>query len=745
MSNRAALRARTRRAPVVAAALAAALSAIGLAAHLSAAQLPPAQEEALREAARQGDLARVTALVETGVAVDAPTRYGATPLFYAAERGHLDIVRFLIARGASVHIEDSFYGNSPLSRALAGGHFDVARYLIERGAEGAGRALLLAVRAGDRPLFEAAIASGDIQAEPLEAARAAALDRQDEEMTRRLAAVTPAPGRLRAVDPQALRSYAGAYYSDALQQSVDIRLEGEALSVRVDGGPWHALAPAPGSGFESRDDSDLRVSFGGRGGMVERLALTRDGQTDNFRPLDEAEGRDPAPAGQADQVSGTRVPTAPRLAPRPWPAFRGANGAGRADGQGAPVSWDVKTGDNVRWKTPIPGFANAAPIVWGDQVFITTAVSSSGNDGIKTGLYGDTTPVDDMSPHVWRLYSLDRRTGAIQWERVVHKGAPKTKRHTKASQANSTPVTDGRHLVAVFGSLGLLVTYDLDGRLLWKKDLGVMESGWFYDPEYQWGHSSSPIIYRDTVILQVDMPKHSYLAAFDVATGDEVWRTMREDEVSTFATPAIYSGPDGDELVTNGTTIRGYDPATGTLLWFLGPNSEIAVPTPVMTEDLIVVMAGYPPVRPIYAVRPGQRGDLTLPEGRESSAALAWSKSRGGTYIPTPIVYDGYLYATAENGRLTAYDVRSGEVVYQVRIGGVGGSYSASPIAADGKLYFASEEGDVYVVRAGPTYELLAKNPMGEIIMANPAVSDGVMVIRTHGHVYGIGEPPATR
>jgi outer membrane protein assembly factor BamB len=431
--------------------------------------------------------------------------------------------------------------------------------------------------------------------------------------------------------------------------------------------------------------------------------------------------------------------------PRPWPAFRGANASGRADGQGAPVEWDVTTGRNVLWKVPMPGFANAAPIMWGDQVFITTAISSAGNDGIKTGLYGDTTPVDDPSDHVWRLYSLDRRTGAILWERVVHEGAPKTKRHTKASQANATPVTDGTHLVAVYGTIGLLVCYSLDGTLLWKKDVGVMESGWFYDRDYQWGHSSSPIIYRDLVILQVDMPNDSYLAAFRVATGEEVWRTMREDEISTFATPAIFPGPDGDELVTNGTVIRAYDPLSGRLLWRLGPNSEIPVPTPVMTEDLIIVTAGYPPVRPIYAVRPGQRGDLTLPEGRESSEALAWSRTRGGTYIPTPVVYGGYLYATAENGRLTAYDARTGEVVYQVRIGGVGGSYSASPIAADGKLYFASEEGDVFVVRAGPEYELLAKNAMGEIIMANPAVSDGVMVIRTYGHVYGIGEAPETR
>lgn len=714
-----------------------------LAGAVATAQPAPDRGEALREAARRGETPTVTALLDAGVPVDAPSRYGITALFHAAERGDLALVRLLVERGANVNAEDTFYGRSPLAIALAGGHVEIAAFLLSRGAAGAGRALLAAVRANQPALFDAALATNDIDADSLEAARAAARDRKAEAMLARLATVTPAPGRLRAIDPQALRGYAGAYFNDALQRRVDITFDGASMAVRLENAAPRPLTPVPGGAFETSDG--VRVTFGGRGGMVERLVLTAGGRTDAFRPMDEAEGRDPAPAGAADRPSTSARPVAARMPARPWPAFRGANGAGRADGQGAPVEWDVASGRHVKWKVPMPGFANAAPIIWGDQVFITTAVSRSGNDGIKIGLYGDTAPVDDLSEHTWRLYSIDRRSGAIQWERVVHQGVPQAKRHTKASQANATPVTDGTHLVAVFGTIGLLVCYDLDGTLKWKKDLGVMESGWFYDRDYQWGHSSSPIIYKDLVILQVDMPARSYLAAFKVATGEEVWRTTRDDEVSTFATPAVFSGAEGDELVTNGTTIRAYDPNTGALLWRLGPNSEIPVPTPVMTEDLIIVTAGYPPVRPIYAVRPGQRGDLTLPEGRDASAALAWSKTRGGTYIPTPVVYGGLLYATAENGRLTAYDAATGEVVYQVRIGGVGGSYSASPIAADGKLYFASEDGDVYVVRAGREYELLAKNVMGEIIMANPAVSDGVMVIRTHGHVYGIAEEPDGR
>jgi outer membrane protein assembly factor BamB len=527
--------------------------------------------------------------------------------------------------------------------------------------------------------------------------------------------------------------------NEALRQTAQVTIEDGALMVKIADEAPAPMKPATALSFVAAGGGDLRIAFTGRGGMIEQMVLTRAGRTVNYRPIGEAEGRDAAPEGGADRIAAAALPPSPRTAARPWPAFRGANASGIADGQGAPVEWDVSTGKNILWKTAIPGFSNSAPIVWADRVIVTTSISSAGNDTFRIGLYGSTTPVDDLSDHVWRLYSLDRRTGKVLWERVVYEGPPKTKRHTKASQANSTPVTDGQRIVAVFGSIGLMVCYDMDGNLIWKKDLGVMHSGWFYDPDYTWGHSSSPIIYKDTVVVQVDTYIHSSIAAFKVDSGEEVWRTVREGEISTFGTPSIYSGPTGDEVVTNGTKMRSYDPATGRLLWQIGPNSEIPIPTPIVSGGLIFLTAGYPPLRPIYVVRPGHRGDLSLPKDQEKSDAIVWSANRGGVYIPTPIVYDGYFYTTAENGRLTCYKAETGEIMYQVRIGGVGGSYAASPIAADGKLYFASEEGDVFVVRAGPKYELLAKNSMNEIIMANPAVSNGVMVIRTLKHVYGVG------
>ncbi len=212
------------------------------------------------------------------------------------------------------------------------------------------------------------------------------------------------------------------------------------------------------------------------------------------------------------------------LSAQQWPSFRGANAAGVADGRPTATKWNVSTGENVVWKTPVPGVAVSSPIVWGDRVFISTAVSSDPNQGIRTGLYGDVEPVTDQSKHTWQLIALDKKTGKVVWERVAHEGSPKTKRHPKSSQASPTPVTDGRHVIVSFGSEGLYA-YDFDGKQLWQQDLGVLNAGWFFDPDYEWGVGSSPIIYKNMVIVQCDIQKNSFLAAFDVETGKPVWRT----------------------------------------------------------------------------------------------------------------------------------------------------------------------------------------------------------------------------
>jgi outer membrane protein assembly factor BamB len=449
---------------------------------------------------------------------------------------------------------------------------------------------------------------------------------------------------------------------------------------------------------------------------------------------------DPVPLKTAGAGGGLAGAVA-RSAARPWPQFRGERASGNGDGQGVPFEWSVKDGRNVRFKTALPGLSLSSPIVWGDRIFVTTALGAKGDTSIRTGLYGDGDSVDDSSEHSFRLYALDRKTGAITWEREVFRGSPQVRRHLKSSLANATPATDGKLVVVLFGSVGVLAAFDLDGRERWRQDVGILDCN---DPQSgtaEWGHASSPVLWGDLVVVQGDRRRDSFLAAYRLADGKPAWRVAR-DEASTWATPNVVRGSAGDELVTNGRTIRAYDPKDGKLLWTLGPNSEVVVATPVVSESTVYVTAGYPPVRPVYAVRAGHRGDLTLPESARSSAAVAWSHERGGTYIPTPLLYGGHFYTLNNNGIFTCYRADDGVQAYQTRLGGGGASFAASPVAADGRIYVASETGEVYVLRAGPEQELLATNTMDEVTMATPAISDGLMVVRTSGHVVGLAEPP---
>jgi len=427
-----------------------------------------------------------------------------------------------------------------------------------------------------------------------------------------------------------------------------------------------------------------------------------------------------------------------------WPQFRGPQAAGVAEGSPAAVKWDAPKAVNMRWKTQIPGLAHSSPVVWGNKVFITTAVTSAAKDETRYGLYGDVAPVKDDPKHAWKVYALDKQTGKILWERLAYEGLPKVKRHPKSTHADSTPATDGKYLVALFGSHGLYA-YNLDGKLLWKQDLGLLDSGWFYDPDYQWEHGSSPVIYRDLVIVQADVQNDSYIAAYYLKNGKLAWKTSR-DEISSWGTPTVYLGKTRAELITNGSkAIRGYDPATGKELWRLTPNSEVTTPTPIVAHDLIYVTSGYRPIQPIYAIRVGSSGDITLKEGKTSSEAIAWSKPRGGPYMPTPVVYGDLLYTCSNQGVLTAYNAITGERVYQERLGGKGGAFTASPVASDGKIYLSSEDGDVFVVKAGPKYELLSTNPVGEVMMATPAISDGLVIVRGHSNVYAFAEPATAK
>ncbi|HJR59074.1 MAG TPA: PQQ-binding-like beta-propeller repeat protein [Vicinamibacterales bacterium] len=436
-----------------------------------------------------------------------------------------------------------------------------------------------------------------------------------------------------------------------------------------------------------------------------------------------------APLGQAPSATGS------------WPSFRGSGASGIAESQNIPDKWDGRTGENILWRQPIPGLAHSSPIVWGDRIYVTSAISSRPGATFSPGLYGAGDASDDQSAHRWMIYALDTRTGRIVWEREAHKGEPRQKRHIKSTYASSTPATDGRIVVAWFGSEGVYA-YDVDGRFRWKVDLGRLDVGAYDAPTVEWGTASSPIIWNDLVILQCDTQADSFLLALDARTGETAWKTDRE-ELPSWGTPTVVSTPDGPQLVTNGSNfIRAYDPRTGRELWRLGRSSKITVPTPFLADGLIVVASGRGPERPIFVVRPGARGDVTLPEDRTSSDAVAWSRTGRGSYMPTPLAYKGLLYVVANNGLFDAYDVKTGNEIYRQRLPHLGSGFNASPVGADGKIYISGEDGEITIVAAGPEFQQIAINSMGELLMATPALSRGVMYVRGASTLFAIGRKP---
>ena len=420
-----------------------------------------------------------------------------------------------------------------------------------------------------------------------------------------------------------------------------------------------------------------------------------------------------------------------------WPSFRGPGASGVVEGKPTPITWDVPAGKGVKWKVAVPGLAHSSPIVWGNQVCIGTAASTGATADLKVGLYGAIESANDQSPHRWMVICYDKQTGKQLWERVAHTGVPRVKRHTKSSHASSTLATDGRYIVAFFGSEGLYA-YDMNGKEVWKKDFGVLDSGFFMAPEAQWAFASSPIIHNDRVIIQVDVQKDSFVAALDLASGKELWRTPRQD-VPTWSTPAIYTGAGRTQVIVNGWKhIGGYDFATGKEIWRMVGGGDIPVPTPITSHGLIFITNSHGPRSPIFAIRPTAEGTITLAEGATSNAHIVWSTSRDGAYMQTPLVYGDSLYVCRDNGVLSVFDVRTGERRFQGRLADGRTGFSASPVASNGHIYYTSEEGDVYVLKAGATFEQVAVNPLGEVAMATPAISEGVMFFRTRNHLVAV-------
>jgi outer membrane protein assembly factor BamB len=465
-------------------------------------------------------------------------------------------------------------------------------------------------------------------------------------------------------------------------------------------------------------------------------------------------------------ILGAALALAPAAAWADWPQFRGPGGSGVVEGP-MPAGWSAES--NVKWKTPIPGAAWSCPVVVGDKVFLTTAYSENqprprsgfgggqgkggrpgGGERPKDapqgkGGYGRGTPPDAV--YQWRVLCLDRNSGKILWNQLAREGRPRISTHPSNTFASETPATDGERLYAYFGMEGLFC-YDLDGKLLWKKDLGhfPMQNGW--------GTASSPVVDAGRLFIQCDNEEKSFLAAFDAKTGDELWRVDRQEK-SGWSTPYVWRAKGRTDLVAIGSRhVRGYDPATGRQVWELAVGGGQCSASPVGDENLLYVGTniaggGRPggddaaprPGGRLFAVKAGASGDITPKDGASSSAGVAWVAARAWPAAASPLVYRGHLYIFERNGGMVScYDAVTGQPAYtRERISGAK-AFWASPWAHDGKIFALDEDGQTHILKAGPKFELLGKNELTkELYWSTPAASGGTLLIRGVDHLYCVG------
>jgi outer membrane protein assembly factor BamB len=443
-----------------------------------------------------------------------------------------------------------------------------------------------------------------------------------------------------------------------------------------------------------------------------------------------------------------------------WPQFRGEGASGLPRGEKAPASWS--TTSNVAWVADIPGRGWSSPIVWGDIVYLTSALSPGAFKEPTPGIYGNDYIAelraqglpdeevmrrvrvrDNESPEEaggevrWMLYAFDAATGKTRFSVEVHRGVPFGGRHRKNTYASETPATDGERIYVLLGNVGLFV-YTLDGQPLWR---------WRIEPKrtyLDFGTSSSPVVHEGRVIVLNDNMEESFLAALDAKTGRELWRTRREFGKammrSSFMTPLVWKNSHRTEIVTLGPqTVVSYD-LEGRELWRYSGTSMVGAPTPVADGDLLFVGSGSPSenVRPLLAIKAGARGDISLAGNATQDEFVAWYQERGGPYITSPLVYGKRVYVLYDQGFLGAYDAATGKVLYKVRFPDGTPTFSASPWAHDGKVYCLSEDGETWVVAAGDDFAVVGRNALGEMSLATPALAHGSLFLRTSSKLYRI-------
>lgn len=413
-----------------------------------------------------------------------------------------------------------------------------------------------------------------------------------------------------------------------------------------------------------------------------------------------------------------------------WPAFRGADSRGVADDADIPSVWSSE--NNVKWKVEIPGRGWSSPVVWQGKVFLTTCVDSGAPPEARKGLYfGGEQNKAPQREHRWIVYCLELGTGKILWEKTVNNGIPATPVHVKNTYASETPIVDAKHVYATFGNLGIFcLTHS--GEIVWKLPIEPRAI------QMNWGPAASPVLDDGKLYFVNDNQDSSYLQALDAKTGKELWRVTREEQ-SNWATPFIWKNPIRTEIITPGTRkTRSYD-LSGRELWEITGSSPITIATPYEAHGLLYVTSGYvlSPKKPIFAIRPGASGNISLTDKETSNDYVVWCQKNGAPYNPSTIVYRDRMYVLYDRGLFGCFNALTGEEIYpKQRLGSL--EFTSSPWASNGKIYCLSESGETFVIAAKDQFEELGINRLGEddMCMATPAIAGNSLLIRTLNRIY---------
>ncbi len=701
-----------------------------------------AHDGELHVAARAGDTDKINRLLNDGVDVNFKNRYGLTALYYAADRGHTNAVRTLIEAGAELEIpNEPFYRLNPLIMAVRKNHVEVTRLLLKKGATCGSWTAMWPANLNHTEVVKVLVElRPEVYKESvLNQLAGIAQGNENEELLKFLI------GKGATAEPS---PYAAEVETNPLSRDDQIAVDGiyqvldESESTRV----WarrgtlylgnefelaSELKRVSNDEFEMIENPDVRIKFSSP--MGSRLQIIRSSKGEDLKKTDRrmfVKVKVHAPTNATTSGSSTSKAR--------WTRFRGADGTGNADGLDLPVAFDATLNKGVAWKTRIPGVGHSSPVIWDDNVFLTSAepVSKEPKYDLRVASGFDTHQED--IEYRWIAYCVSLSSGKIKWQKQLDQGRPRAKRHVMSSHANCTPSVDGEHVIVNLAGQGIYcLTHD--GEIKWEKDLGKLAAGWFMDPGYEWGFASSPVLRDKRVYLQCDVFEGSFISVLNSEDGEEIWRTKRE-EVSSWGTPLLMNIGDEFQIIANGTrAICGYDAAHGKELWRIEDNSEITVASPIPNGNHVVVTGGYQPVKPIFSIDISERGNLTPPKDAQPTGqpGLQWWLPTGGAYSITPIIYRDLLYVFQSNGVLTTFEAGTGKKIYKKRVvSGRSGDIVASPIVSDSKIYVVGGDGDVFVLRAGPEYERPTVCPIGEQVMATPAAAPGRLVIRGLNHLF---------